>query len=217
MMDTSQIAVDADFAAAAHGTQHNADATVSTRTHTNNDIDWAIVERVNNGQRGAFDLLVAKYQHRVIRLLSRYVDDTADAMDLAQDTFIKAYRALPRFRGDSKFSTWLHRIAINTAKNHVVSRRRMAWQQPLIEDDKDLSHDASPEHELLAEEIRQTVSLAIDELSSDLKTTIILRALEGFSYAQIAHELSCPVGTVRSKIFRAREQISARLDGLLHT
>ena len=185
------------------------------RSRPNDDVDWQIVRRVNNGQREAFDLLVAKHQHQVLKILSRYVSNPADAMDVAQETFIRAYRSLDGFRGEAKFSTWLHRIAVNTAKNYLVSRNRASREQPLLEGGLEPSHNESPEHQLLAEEIRQTVSVVIDELPPELKVAITLRELEGLSYTQIAREMDCPVGTVRSRIFRAREQISDRLDGLV--
>ncbi len=222
-MDTSQLVADSDFASLGSVTalepQRQSDATsVGARCASpNDDVDWQIVRLVNNGQREAFDLLVLKHQHQVLKILSRYVGNPADAMDLAQDTFIRAYRALAGFRGEAKFSTWLYRIAVNTAKNYVVSRKRAAWEQPLLEGDMERSHNETPEHQLLAEEIRQTVNVAINELSPELKTAITLRELEGFSYERIAQEMDCPVGTVRSRIFRAREQISERLDGLLGT
>ena len=220
-MDANQLVADSDVARSGSVTvpepQHQSDTTSvgAPRARQNDDVDWQIVRRVNEGQREAFDLLVLKYQHQVLKILSRYVGNPSDAMDLAQETFIKAYRSLAGFRGDAKFSTWLHRIAVNTAKNYVVKRKRAAWELPLLEGDRELSHNESPEHQLLAEEIKQTVGVAIDELSLELKTAISLRELDGFSYGRIAHEMDCPVGTVRSRIFRAREKISERLDGLL--
>ena len=192
-------------------------STDKRRSPSNLDVDWEIIHRVNSGQRGAFDLLVLKYQHRVIKVLMKFVGNTADANDLAQETFIKAYRSLAGFRGDSAFSTWLHRIAVNTAKNYLVSQKRRAGDQPLFENDLVFSHNDSPEHQLHAEEVRQTVSAAIDELTPDLKKALMLRELEGFSYERIAREMNCPTGTVRSRIFRAREQISAQLNGFVNT
>ena len=225
-MDANQLVADSGVARSSSfrvpDPQHQSDTTSggAPRARQNDDVDWQIVRRVNKGQREAFDLLVLKYQHQVLKILSRYVGNPSDAMDLAQETFIKAYRSLAGFRGDAKFSTWLHRIAVNTAKNYVVSRKRAAWELPLLEGlegDRELSHNESPEHQLLAEEIRQTVGVAIDELAFELKTAISLRELDGFSYGRIAHEMDCPVGTVRSRIFRAREKISERLEGLLGT
>ena len=222
-MDANQLVADSGVARSGSvtvpGSQHQSDTTSvgAPRARQNDDVDWQIVGRVNNGQREAFDILVLKYQHQVLKILSRYVGNPSDAMDLAQETFIKAYRSLAGFRGEAKFSTWLHRIAVNTAKNYVVSRKRAAWELPLLEGGRELSHNESPEHQLLAEEIRQTVGVAIDELSPELKTAISLRELDGFSYGHIAHEMDCPVGTVRSRIFRAREKISERLEGLVGT
>ena len=222
-MDANQLVADSGVARSGSVTvpepQHQSDTTSvgAPRARQNDDVDWQIERRVNNGQREAFDLLVLKYQHQVLKILSRYVGNPSDAMDLAQETFIKAYRSLAGFQGEAKFSTWLHRIAVNTAKNYVVKRKRAAWELPLLEGDRELSHNESPEHQLLAEEIRQTVGVAIDELSPELKTAISLRELDGFTYGRIADEMDCPVGTVRSRIFRAREKISERLDGLLGT
>lgn len=188
-------------------------------------VDQELVERVQRGDKAAFDLLVRKYQHKVIKLVTRYVYDPGDAMDVAQETFIKAYRALPRFRGDSAFYTWLYRIAINTAKNHVVARKR----QPFINDsdigdgEQDNGGESrlvpadydSPEGQVLSDEIRDRVLQTIEALPEDLRMAVMLRELDGMSYEQIAETMACPVGTVRSRLFRAREAIDRELAELL--
>ena len=181
--------------------------------------DLSLVRRVQRGDKGAFDVLVLKYQHKLVKLVTRYVRNPAEAEDIAQEAFIKAYRALPQFRGDSAFYTWLYRIAINTAKNAVVSRDRNPVDYDLDRDSIDESYDMqgrlkdseTPEGLVLTDEIRQTVNAAIEELPEDLRTAIVLRELEGLSYEQIAASMDCPVGTVRSRIFRAREAIDRRL------
>ncbi len=184
--------------------------------------DKALVERVQRGEKEAFDLLVLKYEHRLIKLISRYVRDSAEVFDVAQESFLKAYRALPNFRGDSAFYTWLYRIAINTAKNHLVSQSRRPPDSDVdsadaeqFEGESDLKEYATPEHMLLRQEIETTVADAIDQLPADLKTAITLRELEGMSYEEIAQMMECPIGTVRSRIFRAREAINKRLEPLL--
>jgi len=181
--------------------------------------DIGLVQRVQRGDKAAFDLLVRKYQHKVIKLVSRYMRDAADAEDVAQEAFIKAYRALPQFRGDSAFYTWLYRIAINTAKNAIVSRDRSPLDFDLdmqnIEESNSmqlrLADPETLESLLQTEEIRVTVNEAIEALPEDLRTAIVLRELEGLSYEDIAQAMDCPVGTVRSRIFRAREAIDRRL------
>lgn len=181
--------------------------------------DLSLVRRVQRGDKGAFDALVLKYQHKVVKLVMRYVRNPAEAEDVAQEAFIKAYRALPQFRGDSAFYTWLYRIAINTAKNAVVSRDRSPVEYDLDAQNSDDSYDMqsrlkdseTPEGLVLTEEIRGTVNAAIDALPEDLRTAIVLRELEGLSYEEIAESMGCPVGTVRSRIFRAREAIDRRL------
>jgi RNA polymerase sigma-70 factor (ECF subfamily) len=184
--------------------------------------DQILVERVQQGDKTAFDVLVARYQHKVIKLIMRYVRDQAEALDVAQEAFLKAYRALPRFRGDSAFYTWLYRISINTAKNHLVAARRRPLDYDLDLQDPDqyemhgrLKTVDTPEGNLLSEEIRETVNRAIEGLPEDLRTAIMLRELEGMSYEEIATAMECPVGTVRSRIFRAREAIDKRLRPLL--
>jgi RNA polymerase sigma-70 factor (ECF subfamily) len=181
--------------------------------------DLSLVRRVQRGDKGAFDALVLKYQHKLVKLVMRYVRNPAEAEDIAQEAFIKAYRALPQFRGDSAFYTWLYRIAINTAKNAVVSRDRSPIEYELDRHNTDESYDMqgrmkdseTPEGLVLTDEIRTTVNAAIDSLPEDLRTAIVLRELEGLSYEEIAAAMDCPVGTVRSRIFRAREAIDRRL------
>jgi len=183
------------------------------------DSDLSLVQLAQRGDSGAFDALVRRYQHKVVKLVMRYVRDAAEAEDIAQEAFIKAYRALPRFRGDSAFYTWLYRIAINTAKNTLAARGRSPIEYDLDGPDGEESHEmqarmkdtATPEALALTEEIRNTVTAAIDRLPGDLRTAIQLRELEGLSYEEIAARMQCPVGTVRSRIFRAREAIDARL------
>jgi len=180
--------------------------------------DLALVRRVQKGDKAAFDALVLKYQHKVLKLVQRYVRDQAEAEDVVQDAFIKAYRALPAFRGDSAFYTWLYRIAINTAKNALVSAgRRPATYDFEAQDAAGAEMQArmkdtdTPERLLLTEEIRSTVNRAIEGLPEDLRTAIVLRELEGLSDEEIASSMNCPVGTVRSRIFRAREAIDRHL------
>jgi len=185
-------------------------------------VDQELVERVQKGDKKAFDLLVLKYQQRIVQLIGRYIRDPSEALDVAQDSFIKAYRALPNFRGDSAFYTWLYRIAINTAKNHLVSRSRRPSHSDIetevaeqFEGSTSLRNYDTPEGLLLTDEIAQTVRGAIRELPEELATAISLRELEGLSYEEIAEAMSCPVGTVRSRIFRAREAIDKKLKPLL--
>ena len=181
--------------------------------------DLSLVRRVQAGERAAYDLLVLKYQHKVVKLVMRYVRNPADAEDVAQEAFIKAYRALPQFRGDSAFYTWLYRIAINTAKNALVSRDRNVGAYEIDAHGPDegsemasrLRDPDTPEGLALSDEIRDIVHAAIGALPDDLRTAIMLRELEGLSYEEIATAMNCPVGTVRSRIFRAREAIDGRL------
>jgi RNA polymerase sigma-70 factor (ECF subfamily) len=184
--------------------------------------DQLLVRRAQAGDRRAFDLLVLRYQHRLAKLIARYVRDHSEVMDVAQDSFIKAYRALPNFRGESAFYTWLYRIAINTAKNHLVSRSRRTLESATDLDDAEQYaenvelHDlATPERLLLRDEIERTVVEAIDELPEDLRMAITLRELEGMSYEDISAAMDCPIGTVRSRIFRARDAINKRLEPLI--
>ncbi|HEY7754533.1 MAG TPA: RNA polymerase sigma factor RpoE [Steroidobacteraceae bacterium] len=180
--------------------------------------DIALVRRVQKGDKAAFDALVLKYQHKVLKLVQRYVRNPAEAEDIAQEAFIKAYRALPAFRGDSAFYTWLYRIAINTAKNSLVASRRRPVSYDLdlqdgtqVQAHARLSDGETPEALALTEEIRRTVNEAIEALPDDLRLAIVLRELEGLSYEDIARTMECPVGTVRSRIFRAREAIDRSL------
>ena len=168
--------------------------------------DKELVARVQQGDRAAFDLLVLKYQHRIVKLVSRYVRESADALDVTQEAFLKAYRALPKFRGDSAFYTWLYRIAINTAKNHLVAASRRPIEVELENQDgeqielEELQKTIeTPEHLLLTDEIKQTVIDAMERLPDDLRAAITLRELEGLSYEEIALAMDCPIGTVRSK------------------
>lgn len=187
-----------------------------------NDTDQRLVERVKRGEKRAFDILVLKYQARIINLVSRFVRNPADAMDVTQDAFLKAYRALPKFRGDSAFYTWLYRIAVNTAKNYlaVQARRPLEAEEDIseiehFEGDSTLKDQATPEHLLLTEEIQATVIATIEELPEDLRTAITLREVDGLSYEEISNVMECPIGTVRSRIFRAREAIDKQLKPLL--
>ena len=182
------------------------------------DSDLALVQRVQRGDKAAFDVLVLRYQHKVLKLIMRYIRDAAEADDVAQEAFMKAYRALPAFRGDSAFYTWLYRIAINTAKNSLVSSKRRPLTYDLDLQDPEqydlqarLLESETPEGLLLTEEIRRTVDAAMEALPEDLRTAIMLRELDGLSYEEIAATMDCPVGTVRSRIFRAREAIDKRL------
>jgi RNA polymerase sigma-70 factor (ECF subfamily) len=189
---------------------------------SNKSSDQLLVERVKQGDKSAFDVLVLKYQHKIVKLVMRYVRDSSEALDVSQEAFLKAYRALPGFRGDSAFYTWLYRIAINTAKNYLVAAKRRPLEYDLDPQDPEqydtqarLKDIETPEGLALSNEIRRTVNRAIDHLPDDLRTAIILRELEGMSYDEIAQTMECPVGTVRSRIFRAREAIDKRLRPLL--
>jgi RNA polymerase sigma-70 factor (ECF subfamily) len=189
------------------------------------EIDQQLVERVQNGDKQAFDLLVTKYQRKLIRLLSQFVRDPAEVEDVAQEAFIKAYRALPAFRGDSAFYTWLYRIGINTAKNYLVSQgRKASTLQGIDTEDAENFEDGgvlremdTPESELMSKQIAQTVNQTLEQLPEELRTAIVLREIEGLSYDEIAKIMECPIGTVRSRIFRAREAISEELRPLLGT
>lgn len=185
--------------------------------------DNELVDRVKRGDKRAFDILVQKYQFKIVKLISRYVQDSSEALDVAQEAFLKAYRALPGFRGDSAFYTWLYRIAINTAKNHLVALSRRTPVSDIDSSEAEqqytgesaLKDHATPERLLLKDEIEDTVFRAIDDLPEDLRTAITLRELEGLSYEEIAQAMGCPIGTVRSRIFRAREAIDNKLRALL--
>ncbi|HLU77199.1 MAG TPA: RNA polymerase sigma factor RpoE [Burkholderiales bacterium] len=189
------------------------------------EIDQRLVERAQAGDKQAFDLLVTKYQRKLGRLLSRFIRDPAEVEDVAQEAFVKAYRALPSFRGDSAFYTWLYRIGINTAKNYLVAMGRRApttteydsEEAESFEDGEQLRDINTPESMLMTKEIGETVNRAMEELPEDLRTAITLREIEGLSYEEIASIMNCPIGTVRSRIFRAREAIAAKLRPLLDT
>jgi len=185
-------------------------------------VDLELVRRVQKGDRAAFDLLVQKYQHRIAHLVGRYIRDPSEVEDVAQEAFIKAYRGLANFRGESAFYTWLYRIAINTAKNYLVSAGRRVPDQGVdageaeqFESGTLLQETATPERELLTREIEGTVYQTIESLPAELREAITLREMEGLSYEEIAEVMDCPIGTVRSRIFRAREAIDGKLRPLL--
>ena len=191
-------------------------------TTTLQDVDAELVRRVQRGDSAAFDLLVRKYQHRVVALIGRYVHDWSECQDVAQDTFLRAYRALGNFRGDAQFSTWLHRIAVNTAKNHLVAHKRRPPGEDIDVDDAEqfesalrLRDNDTPERELMRQEMERTVMSAVEALPEELRTAITLREVEGMSYEDIAQKMQCPIGTVRSRIFRARDAIDTRLRPLM--
>jgi RNA polymerase sigma-70 factor, ECF subfamily len=195
---------------------------------TQRDIDAQLVERIKAGDRHAFELLVTKYERRVLRLLSRFIRDQAEMEDVAQETFIKAYRALPQFRGESAFYTWLYRIAVNTAKNYLATQGRRPVNMSQLQsadadegeffDADDVVEDTNtPDAVLHSRQVAETVNSAIEALPPDLRTAITLREIEGLSYEEIAEAMNCPIGTVRSRIFRAREAIAERLRPLLGT
>lgn len=181
------------------------------------EIDAELVCKAQKGDKTAFDLLVRKYQHRIAAVVSRLVRDHGECQDVVQDSFIKAFRSLPSFRGDSQFYTWMYRIAVNTAKNHLASRKRRPGADVEIEDAEFIDggvyvqDNDTPEQELLREEVAQVVSRALAALPDDIRQAITLREMEGLSYEEIAEVMGSPVGTVRSRIFRAREAIDARL------
>ena len=190
---------------------------------TEREGDQLLVERVQAGDRRAFDVLVSKYQRRLMRLVSRLVHDPAEAEDVVQETFIKAYRALRHFRGDAAFYTWLYRIGINTAKNYLVTQNRRtptssetdAEQAESFDDGNKLRDNNTPESVLASKQIAATVNAAMDVLPIELRTAIVLREIEGLSYEEISEIMACPIGTVRSRIFRAREVIAEKLKPLL--
>lgn len=184
--------------------------------------DQRLVERVQAGDKRAFDVLVLKYQHKIVKLVMRYVRDQAEALDVTQEAFIKAYRAIPKFRGDSAFYTWLYRIATNTAKNHIVAMKRRPLEYDLdLQESAEYAFHAqlrdedSPEQIAQRDELRETVQSAIDTLPEELRDAIVLREIEGMSYGEIATAMNCPVGTVRSRIFRARDAIDKAIRMLL--
>jgi RNA polymerase sigma-70 factor (ECF subfamily) len=187
------------------------------------ETDQLLVERAQKGEQKAFDVLVAKYQRKLGRLLARFIRDPAEVEDVTQEAFIKAYRALPSFRGDSAFYTWLYRIGINTAKNYLVAQGRRAptstsfdsEEAETFEDADQLRDINTPESLLHSKQIGETVNAAMEALPEELRTAIVLREIEGLSYEEIASIMDCPIGTVRSRIFRAREAVAARLKPLL--
>ena len=184
--------------------------------------DQVLIERVQRGDKQAFNLLVIKYQNKVCNLVSRYVSNSGDVPDVAQEAFIKAYRALPTFRGESAFYTWLYRIAVNTAKNYLVAQGRRPPASDIDAEDAEyygsgnaLKEISNPENLMLSEELKRVVFSTIESLPDDLKTAISLRELDGLSYEEIAEVMGCPVGTVRSRIFRARETVEKRIRPLM--
>ncbi len=186
-------------------------------------VDQALVERVQQGDKNAFNLLVTKYQHKVANLVSRYVNNHSDVPDIVQEAFIKAYRALPNFRGESAFYTWLYRIAVNCAKNHSVALGRKPPSNDVDVEDAEfydggeaLRENASPEKVLLTQEIKKVIFDTIEQLPDDLRIAINFREIEGLSYEEIATIMECPVGTVRSRIFRARDAIEKKIKPLLN-
>ena len=186
------------------------------------NLDQELVRRVQNGEKAAFDILVRKYEHKLANVIGRYIRDPSEVLDVAQEAFIKAYRALPNFRGDSAFYTWLYRIAINTAKNHLVASNRRppnddidAQDAEQFESGTGLKEYATPERMALQSELASTIQAAIDDLPEELRTAIVLRELDGLSYEEIASAMDCPIGTVRSRIFRARDAIDTRIRPLL--
>ncbi len=189
------------------------------------ELDQALVERVQRGDKQAFGLLVAKYQRKLARLLSRLIRDPAEVEDVAQETFIKAYRALPSFRGDAAFYTWLYRIGVNAAKNYLMTQGRRAPTSTDFNNEEAENFDSgeqlrdmnTPEHLLATRQIGDTVNQAMDALPEELRTAIMLRELDGLSYEEIAEVMGCPIGTVRSRIFRAREAVAGKLRPLLDT
>ena len=188
------------------------------------ELDLELVRRVQRGDSAAFDLLVRKYQHRIIALIGRYIHDWSECQDVAQDTFLRAYRAMGNFRGDAQFYTWLHRIAVNTAKNHLVAHKRRPPTDDIevetaeqFESGLRLRDNDTPERELMRQQLEQTVMRAVEALPEELRTAITLREVEGLSYEEIARKMDCPIGTVRSRIFRARDAIDQKLRPLLDT
>ena len=189
------------------------------------EVDQQLVERAQRGDKHAYELLVTKYQRRLARLISRFVRDAAEVEDVTQEAFIKAYRALPTFRGESAFYTWLYRIGINTAKNYLLSLKRRAPTSTLFDTDEAEGFDeagalqevSTPENELMSKQVIEVVNSSLEQLPDDLRTALTLREIEGLSYEEIADVMNCPIGTVRSRIFRAREAIAENLRPLLGT
>ena len=186
------------------------------------DVDQQLVERVQKGDKRAFDLLVLKYQHKIFAVISRFIRDHSEVQDVAQDAFIKAYKALPNFRGESAFYTWMYRIAINTAKNYLVARNRRPPASDLDVDDAEFYSGSeamqemnTPERNLLRDELQAVIDQAFRDLPEDLRMAVTLREIDGLSYEEIAEAMECPIGTVRSRIFRAREAIDKKIQPLL--
>ena len=184
----------------------------------NNSVDKQLVERVKRGDKRAFDLLILKYQHKIISIVGRYLGDQNDVQDVSQETFIKAYRAIPNFRGESAFYTWLYRIAVNTAKNHLVSKSRRPPNIDVDIDDGEFQNNSavlrdneSPQASLATSQMEQVIFRSIENLPSELRIAVTLREFDGLSYEEIAKIMNCPVGTVRSRIFRAREAIEKKI------
>ena len=187
-------------------------------------LDIDLVKRVQRGDSAAFDLLVRKYQHRIAALIGRYISDWSECQDVAQETFLRAYRAIGNFRGDAQFYTWLHRIAVNTAKNHLVAHNRRPPTDDIDVSDAEqfesgirLRDNDTPERELMRQQLEQTVMRAVEGLPEELRQAITLREVDGLSYEEIAQRMDCPIGTVRSRIFRAREAIDTELQPLMDT
>jgi RNA polymerase sigma-70 factor, ECF subfamily len=196
--------------------------TPETRQSDTQQLDQELVRRVQRGDGAAFDLLVRKYQHRIAALIGRYVADWSECQDVAQETFIRAYRAIGNFRGDAQFYTWLHRIAVNTAKNHLVANNRRPPTEDVDVGDAEqfdsgirLRDNDTPERELMRQQLEQTVMRAVEALPEELRIAITLREVDGLSYDEIAKRMDCPIGTVRSRIFRAREAIDVELQPLM--
>ena len=192
-------------------------------TEVPTDLDSELVRRVQRGDSAAFDLLVRKYQHRIAGLIGRYIADWSECQDVAQETFLRAYRALGNFRGDAQFYTWLHRIAVNTAKNYLVAHHRRPPTDDIDVEDAEqfesglrLRDTDTPERELMRQQMEQTVMRAVESLPEELRQAITLREVDGLSYEEIAQRMQCPIGTVRSRIFRAREAIDQQLRPLMH-
>ncbi len=199
-------------------------ADVDEKTGTPQELDLELVKRVQAGDSAAFDLLVRKYQHRIIALIGRYIHDWSECQDVAQDTFMRAYRALGNFRGDAQFYTWLHRIAVNTAKNHLVASNRRPPNADVDAADAEqfdsgarLRDTDTPERELMRQEMERTVMKAVEGLPEELRAAISMREVDGMSYEEIALKMDCPIGTVRSRIFRARGAIDELLRPLIDT
>jgi RNA polymerase sigma-70 factor (ECF subfamily) len=196
--------------------------TSQERAAQERELDQELVRRVQAGESAAFDLLVRKYQHRIVGLIGRYIADWSECQDVAQDTFLRAYRAMGNFRGDAQFYTWLHRIAVNTAKNHLVANKRRPPTDDIDVEDAEqfasgmrLRDNDTPERELMRQQLEQTVLRAVQTLPDELREAITLREVEGLSYEEIATKMDCPIGTVRSRIFRAREAIDVEMQPLM--